>query len=127
MLRGGEGVDRVVEAADVARTLSDTQLLGLGTDELTGIEEAELTGGDDRMFGGAGNDTLLAGQGNDTLRGQLDDVVVLGEAGIDNVRGNKGNDTIAGGGNGIAANPSDTVVGETIDDDFSFAAPWVNV
>jgi hypothetical protein len=43
------------------------------------------------------------------------------------VDGEADNDTVAGGGNGIAADVSDTVVGETIDDGFMFDAPWVNV
>ena len=80
---GGTGVDTLVETADVDLTLTNTSLVGLGTDVLTAIESAILTGGlggnrlDASAFtvgpvtldGGAGNDTLLGGTGNDTLKG----------------------------------------------------------
>ena len=73
---------------------------------------------DDLLEGGEGNDTLSAGAGDD---------VALGEAGIDDVQGGGDTDTVAGGGNGIAADAADVAVGETIDDDFTFDAAWVNV
>lgn len=95
-LDGGAGSDRLIESGDVNFTLTNSALTGLGTDILSGIEQASLTagpgnndldalgftgavtlkgeGGDDFLFGGTGNDTLDGGAGTDTLfaAGDLD-------------------------------------------------------
>lgn len=74
-LNGGAGSDTVVEtAADAVMTLTNTQLTGNGTDKLTNIERAVLTGtvGHNTLDASAftlGNATLLGGAGNDTLLG----------------------------------------------------------
>ena len=83
-MNGGTGNDTVVESGDVNFTLTNTQLTGNGTDTLTSIEQAILTGGaSDNTFnvagfggtvsldGGLGNDTftLRTGAGNDTING----------------------------------------------------------
>jgi Ca2+-binding RTX toxin-like protein len=221
-LDGGEGVDTVTESGDVNFTLTDQQLMGIGSDRLEAIERGELIGGigantldasgftgkatlvggggndllvggggddilngqegDDRLDGGLGNDllsggdgndsivggggndsldggngddtlcggdgndglagrlgndalngqlgndTLLGGDGNDTLLGGAGQDLALGEAGIDRVDGQGGsNDRVAGGGNGTASDPNDTVSGETIDDAFTYDAPWLHL
>lgn len=95
-LEGGAGSDRLIESGDVNFTLTNTALTGLGTDILSGIEQASLTagpghndldasgftgavtlkgeGGDDFLFGGVGNDSLDGGAGTDTViaAGDLD-------------------------------------------------------
>jgi Ca2+-binding RTX toxin-like protein len=83
-MNGGTGTDTVVESGDVNFTLTNTQLTGNGTDTLSSIEQAILTGGaSDNIFnvagfngtvtldGGIGNDTftLRSGAGNDTING----------------------------------------------------------
>jgi subtilisin family serine protease len=44
-LDGGEGTDRVLASGNVSFTLTDTRLVGAGTDKLTGLEDAGLTSG----------------------------------------------------------------------------------
>jgi Ca2+-binding RTX toxin-like protein len=88
-LNGGGGTDTVLQAADADQTLTNTRLIGQGTDTLSSIEAAHLTGGastnvldaaaftgnvtleglggDDQLLGGSGDDILLGGDGNDTL------------------------------------------------------------
>ena len=125
LLIGGGGNDHLRAGGG-----NDSLNGGTGNDNLAGqAGDDGLAGGigNDKLFGGDGTDTLLGGTGNDTLRGHQGNDVALGEAGIDDVSGNHGRDTVAGGGNGIAADPSDFVVGETINDNFAFNAPWVNV
>ncbi len=107
---GGSGTDRIVESADVNFTLTNTSLTGLGTDMLTSIEEASLTGGvgnnnlDASAFtgnvtlsGGDGNDTLLGGGGNDALLGGNGTDSLVGGAGADTLIGGNDNDTLLGG------------------------------
>ncbi|MCX7421788.1 MAG: calcium-binding protein, partial [Planctomycetia bacterium] len=103
-LVGGIGIDRLVETATTKTTLSNKELKGVGgvgTDTLSLIETAELTGdggandlsaaaftGFVTLTGGAGADTLTGGSGNDVLNG---------DAGVDSLRGGNGNDTLNGG------------------------------
>jgi VCBS repeat-containing protein len=103
-LMGGDGSDRVQEQGDVNFTLSDSQLIGLGTDYLTGIERATLTGG-------FGNNTLNASaftRGAVVLSGGLGNDHLIGprEAGTwhwpwdlyaNRFTGGSGNDTFTGG------------------------------
>ncbi|MEQ1738691.1 MAG: FG-GAP-like repeat-containing protein [Methyloglobulus sp.] len=82
-LSGGAGIDRVEGRGDTDFTLTDTQLIGLGTDTLASIEEAYLIGGSgDNILdasGFTGDLVILEGQaGNDTLIGHA--------GGIDMVR-----------------------------------------
>lgn len=106
-LDGGTSDDRVVEAGNVDFTLTNTSLLGLGTDTLTSIEAATLDGGvsanklDASAFtfsailrGNAGNDSLIGGSGNDVLRGGGGDDELTGGLGDDCSIGNSGIDTV---------------------------------
>jgi Ca2+-binding RTX toxin-like protein len=133
-LKGGGGNDSLAGGLgdDVLNGQfgDDTLIGGDGNDRLLGEDGNDgLVGasGDDLLFGEDGNDTLLGGDGNDTLRGRADDDIVFGGLGVDDVSGNHGDDTVAGGGNGSAAELGETVIGETVDDDFIFDAPWVTV
>ncbi|MCP9851130.1 calcium-binding protein [Cyanobium sp. Morenito 9A2] len=92
LLGRANGKDRVRAVGDVDFILTDTTLIGLGTDTLTGIDQAKLIGysgahrfdasaftrgpvvinagaGDDILEGGTRNDLLLGGLGLDTLTG----------------------------------------------------------
>ncbi len=102
-LIGGAGIDRIEEIGDVNFTLTDSQLTGLGTDTLSGIERATLTGGagdnvlDATGFnrgpvildGGAGDDTLIG----PTMSGSFHLFDIYYNIFI----GGDGNDTLTGG------------------------------
>ena len=108
-INGDAGTDTIQEAGDVNFVLNDTQLTGLGTDLLSQIESANLTGGnssntldasaftlgnvtlsgvdnDDTLIGSTANDTLNGGNGNDTLTGNAGDDTINGDAGIDTIQ-----------------------------------------
>ncbi|MCP9850478.1 FG-GAP-like repeat-containing protein [Cyanobium sp. Morenito 9A2] len=94
-LNGGDGIDRIKEQGDVNFTLSDLQLIGLGTDALISIERASLSGG-------SGNNTLNASaftRGAVALSGGAGDDHLIGprEAGTCRFTGGPGNDTFTGG------------------------------
>ncbi len=108
-LVGGTGADRLVETANVNFTLTNSSLVGIGTDLLSEIETAQLTGGasantlDASRFTGSvtlnglgANDTLIGGSAADSLDG--------GD-GNDQLTGNAGNDRFVGG-----AGTDDTIV-----------------
>jgi Ca2+-binding RTX toxin-like protein len=98
-LDGNLGTDRLVEAGDTDFTLTDTSLFGGGTDVLTAIERADLTGGPSDNYldatavffgpvtldGGAGNDTVNGGFGDDSLIGGLGNDVVTASGNVDMV------------------------------------------
>lgn len=118
-LDGGPGTDRVIESADVSFVLTNSSLAGLGTDQLSGIEQASLTGGvgnnildasiftgrvtldggagNDSLRGGAGADSLIGGTGDDTLKGGAGNDTLKGGAGNDRLLGQAGNDILLGG------------------------------
>jgi Ca2+-binding RTX toxin-like protein len=94
---GGMGIDRLLESGNFNFTLTDTSLIGNGTDLLTLIEAVTLIGGsssnlldassftvgDVSLEGSAGNDTLIGGSGNDLLRGGSGNDSLSGGAGSD--------------------------------------------
>ena len=101
---GTSGNDVLIETADANLTLTDTQLLGIGTDTLVGFESANLTGGAGNntltatTFTGIGTVTLNGGGGNDTLLGAASRVNVLnGDDGNDSLKGGSLKDTLSGG------------------------------
>ncbi len=108
---GGDGVDRLVEAADTNFVLSNASLIGLQTETLFMISEAELTGGPSAnslsvtstftgpvtLNGGNGNDTLTSASLNDSLNGGNGDDLLNGVGGDDTLDGGAGQDSIFGG------------------------------
>ena len=110
ILIGGAGFDRIQGNANVSWTITDTQLIGQGTDNFSEIETALLIGGADNnrldaikvnklnvsLYGGGGNDTLYGGAKNDIIWGQDGHDVLLGAGGNDVLRGGNGNDLING-------------------------------
>lgn len=129
-LNGGAGdFDEVSEFGDVDFVVTDTKLIGLGTDSLSNIERVDLTGGSSDnilnasdfdninnvsvlLHGGAGNDLLLGatgfthatnslfGQdGNDVLRGGNNSDFLDGGAGFDQLLSAAGDDFLRGGDN----------------------------
>lgn len=125
-LAGGTGTDTVVQTADGAQTLSNAQLTGLGTDTLSSIERANLTGGSGNdtinasaftgtttLNGLGGDDTLTGGSGVDTISGGDDEDTLVGNGGNDILNGDNGNDTLNGGSGNDTLNGgagTDTVV-----------------
>ena len=100
-LIGSMANDLLVETADVNFTLSDTQLTGLGTDSLSGIDRIILTGGAGANLINAGATTkpvtLTGGDGNDTLIGGTATDLVDGGNGNDRMTGGSGVNTLLGG------------------------------
>ena len=124
-LRGGDGHDQLF-GDDGDDSLDG----GSGNDSLFGgADEDVLSGmsGNDLLNGNSGQDTILGGDGDDVLLGGGSVDILLGGAGADFIKGHMGDDMVSGGGNGEAADPDDTVLGENIDDDLTFDAPWVSV
>ena len=129
---GGLGTDLLVETSDVDFTLTDASLTGLGTDMLTSIELAQLTGGasdntidasafngQTTLFGLGGGDTLTGGTDSDSLSGGTGDDEINGGAGDDTLLNEIGNDLLNGdtGDDVIAAGTGDDVVMGGDDDD----------
>lgn len=116
---GGGGSDTLIESGNVNFTLGASTLTGLGSDTISGIELARLTGGasnntiDATHF--AGDVTLLGGAGNDILKGG---------SGNDSISGEAGNDTLtgAGGTNGLNGGDGTDQLAETGDVDFTLLA-----
>ena len=110
ILNGGGGVDTLFESGNVNFVLTNAQLTGNGTDKLTSIELARLTGGagnnslNASAFSGSvtldgvgGNDTLTGGNASDSLIGGLGDDKLIGNGGNDVLEGGAGNDNLNGG------------------------------
>jgi Ca2+-binding RTX toxin-like protein len=110
-LTGGIGNDRLVEAGNVNLTLTNATLAGLGTDVLSGFEQAQLTGGIGNNVINAstflGTVTLDGGDGNDTLTGTAQNDILTGGNGIDTLNGLAGNDTLSGGAGNDTLNGND--------------------
>ena len=114
-LDGGEGIDTVTETANANLTLTDTSLVGHGTDVLSEIELAELTGGaGNNRINAVGatmiNVTLDGAGGNDSLYGGAKDDVLITHDGNDRLDGRNGNDTLTSGSG------DDTLYGGAKDD-----------
>ena len=122
-LFGDAGIDRILEFADSDLTLTDTQLIGRGTNTLSNqIELARLqggagdnkidagavtqlnvtldgaiAGGDDTLLGGAKDDFLMGRNGNDSLEGGNGNDDLFGSDGNDYLSGDSGDDFLNGG------------------------------
>ncbi len=135
-LNGGGGTDTLVEAVAATIVVTATSATGLGTDVLTLIEAANLSGdanaqtitttsftGPVTINGGAGNDTIRTGSGADSILGGSgnDDIdsgagndTLMGENGNDKLFSGIGNDSIEGGtgaDNIFASDGNDVVLG----------------
>ncbi len=105
-LNGGAGSDRLFVFSDRDLTLTNNQLKGLGTDDISRIEFANLYGraknnlidasqstqiqvvirgndGNDTLHGGQMNDTIFGGNGNDIIFGGNGDDILIGNSGAD--------------------------------------------
>lgn len=107
-INGGGGDDTLVESGNVNFTLTDSSLTGLGTDTLSDVEFARLTGGASNntldasaftgivtLFGGAGNDILRGGDGDDSLLGEGGNDTLTGNGGTNELNGGDGTDQVA--------------------------------
>ena len=105
-LDGGAGVDLLTESGNINFALNDSALVSnLGTDVLTNIELARLTGGvGDNILdasGFSGSVTLDGGAGNDILRDGAGDDRLIGGPGNDVYQPRAvGNDVISEASNG---------------------------
>lgn len=121
-LRGGPGFDRLVAVGRNLR-LTPTALLGQGSDTLSGIDWAWLSGGngenvinartwrgrtdirasggDDVIVGGSGDDIISAGWGNDRVAGGAGSDLLAGEAGNDLLLSRDRQPDRVGGGPGL--------------------------
>lgn len=108
---GTGGTDSAVESADVNFSITDGSLTGLGTDTLSNIEKARLTGGPGNntingagfsgpqdFDGGDGNDVLTAGPGAATLAGGAGSDALNGGSGADTLIGGTGDDSLSAAG-----------------------------
>jgi Ca2+-binding RTX toxin-like protein len=123
-VNGGNGTDVVTEKADVNFILTNGTLTGLGTDTLTSIESAILTGGVGNntlsaiaftlgsvtLNGASGNDVLRCGSGNDTLTGGLGNDSISGGSGIDTLK-ESGNVSFTLTNNSLTGLGTDTLAG----------------
>jgi len=136
LINGGAGTDRVKETYDGDFLLTDSMLLGLGSDRLVRMDGAMLVGGasdnviDAREFTGettlvgkSGDDTLLGGRGADRLIGGAGNDLAVGGPGLDFVNGQGGQDSLAGG-QGV-----DIIVGDAseIDGEFADIDDWADL
>ncbi len=119
-LDGGASIDLLMEVGDASFTLTSATLNGLGNDQLTGFEAANLTGGNSDntidasaagfpvgINGGMGADTLLGSNFADTLNAGTGNDALFGYGGRDLLMGGAGNDVLDGGSS------EDTLDGDT--------------
>ena len=115
-LLGGIGSDTVNASGGMNYILTDTSLMGDGSDTLGQIEAALLTTGnldssiDASAFSGSGTSTLNGGNGNDVIIGSSSNDIINGGAGNDTLQGGGGNDIINGGAG------NDAIAGQAGDD-----------
>ena len=120
---GFKGADRVTSTRNADFRLNDDLLIvswnGTSTPfNLTGIEQAFLTGGigDNvidasefsgmvTLYGGSGDDKLLGGAGNDSIYGSQGADTLIGGNGNDSLLGGQQDDILSGGGG------NDTLIG----------------
>jgi Ca2+-binding RTX toxin-like protein len=127
-LNGGLGVDTVIESGS-GFTLINNKLTGNGTDTLSSIEKAILTGGNNNDYldardftlgsvtlnGGSGNDFVIGSTGSDSLLGSNGDDVLSGEAGDDFIDGGAGNDFLIEDVSGSITLTNDRLTGNGTD------------
>jgi len=124
-LDGGAGSNRLVETGDTDFELSDSELTtgNLGTDMLTGIGSAQLTGGNSAniidaqnfsgpttLNGSGGADVITAGGGASTINGGAGNDTITGSGVADSISGGDGNDSV------VAGAGADIVTGDAGDD-----------
>lgn len=115
-LFGGEGSDTVVAAGGSNYVLTNSSLLGDGSDVLDQIESASITSGNlastitASLFTGSGVNTLTGGSAGDVIVGSLGTDSIVGGGGNDHIRALAGRDTALG------AAGDDTIEGGASDD-----------
>ncbi len=116
-----------VSATSTIRITNTTSTNSVTTDGLitnvSVVEMAESSGGNDTIYGDAGADTLIAGAGDDLVYGGTENDIISGGTGHDTLYGEAGDDTVSGGdGNDsiVTDSGNDLVYGgdgnDTIDD-----------
>lgn len=148
-LNGGSGSDSLIEHGDVDFTLTNTALVGLGTDSFSGLEVFELSGGpsansitasefslsgatllingddgDDVIVGSSIDETINGGAGNDSLRGTDGNDLLNGDEGEDTLNGGAGDDSLIGGAgaDGLSGFTGNDLLNGNSDDDTLFGS-----
>ena len=128
-INGGGGNDTLKESGNFNFMLTDTSLSGLGSDILSNIGFAILTGGASNntlnASAFAGSVTLLGGAGNDVLIGGSNNDSLLGETGSDTLTGGGGMNTLNGGTETLAGAVEADQVCESGDFDFTATATQI--
>ncbi len=132
-ITGGTGNDRLIETGDVNFVLTNSSLTGLGTDVLSGLEFAELTGGAGvnvidasgasfpvLLNGGDGKDVLTGSSFNDTVNGGSGNDLLYGAGGRDSLDGGDGDDTLDGGASNDTLNGGAGIDRARRKNDFNF-------
>lgn len=112
-ISGGKGGDTIVATRNADTTLSNSSLVatGFGKLSLSGVESAQLTGGDNAnilradaftagsvtLIGGGGHDVLIGGSKSDSLNGGDGRDLLIGGLGADTLNGDAGDDILLGG------------------------------
>lgn len=102
-VQGGSGIDTYTAAAATAAVvinLDDEFAFGsnIGSDTITGFENAIGGSGVDSITGTVAANTLRGGGGGDALNGAAGNDVLFGNAGADTLVGGTGRDILYGGG-----------------------------
>lgn len=133
-LVGGTKLDTLVESGDISFRLTNTQLTGFGTDTLSGLDAAVLTGGASgnlidasgfskpvTLSGSDGNDTLIGGSATDRIEGGNGDDRITGGTGANTLFGGDGTDRVVETSNAAVFTVSNsTVVGTETERIYSF-------
>lgn len=146
-LNGGAGTDSLIEQGDVDFTLTNSTLVGLGSDSFSGLESFQLSGGlsanlisasafslagatllingdggDDVILGSVNSDTINGGAGNDNIRGGDGNDLLNGDEGDDTLNGGAGNDSLNGdeGADGLSGFTGNDFLNGNADDDTLF-------
>ena len=122
---GGSGIDLLIESGDNDFTLTNSSLIGNGSDSLTAIQQVNLTGGNSNNVIDASGTTsinktiLTGGGGDDTLMGGAKQDSLIGEAGNDLLEGGDLRDILYGGADNdilMGMSGNDVLRGEAGDD-----------
>lgn len=125
---GGAGTDIASISATGNASVTNSQIIGQGTDSIANIEQVNVSGGANNqtfsastfsgrvfMNGGGGNDFLYGSDNNDTLNGSTGNDYLWGDDGNDVLNGGSGTDTAAISASGNVTVSNTQIVGQGTD------------
>jgi Ca2+-binding RTX toxin-like protein len=92
-----DGAVAVAGGPPTVANTAQTQVFGLGGNDVITLDESNGALPAANLFGGPGNDTLTGGSGNDQLFGEAGNDTLNGRGGNDLMFGGADNDTLTGG------------------------------